>query len=181
MENSEQKFFIPKKHLTKISSYLLIFFVSILSGMIAAILCDLPLKFLRIINMDLGHFVIHLLGTCLTLYIGSYQKAYGANTRTYTFSLRTTLLSIGIVFVVQILLVLILGVKNGGHAIYIAGPSRWLSNYVLELINPIGEVRYATYRQLNWSLMLLLDILVYAPIMVLSEYLGDKKNRKESA
>ena len=170
-----------KEWLNKFSYYLVTFFMSVIIGLGLSIILDLPLKFLRVVNIDLGHFIVQFLGMCIALYIRSYSRAYYANTHTYTFSLKTALISVGLVFVVQILLVLILGVKNGGHAVYIAGPSRWLSTYVLELIKPIGEVRYATYCQLNWSLMLLLDILVYAPIMVLSEYWGDKKNCKESA
>ena len=84
------------------------------------------------------------------------------------------------VFAVQILLVLIFGVRNGGHAVYIAGPSRWIANYLLALLNPSDDRLYATYCQLQWSLMLLIDIFVYAPIMVFGEYLGAKRNVKET-
>lgn len=172
-----------KEWLNKFSYYLVTFFMSILIGMGLSILLDLPLKFLRVVNIDLGHFIVHFLGMCIALYIRSYSRAYNANTHTYTFSLKTALISVGLVFVVQILLTLVLtlSVKNAGHAVYISGPTVWLSSYILSPLN-LGTVSlYAANLQLNWLLLLLADIFIYGPIMVLGEYLGDKKNRKESA
>ncbi len=170
-----------RERLNKFSYYLVTFFMSVLIGMFLIIICDLPLKFLRIVHMDLVRFIIHFLGTCIALYVRSYSRSYHANTRTYTFSLKTALLSIGAVFLVQVLLVVILGVKNGGHAIYIAGPSRSLANYVLSLMNPSSNNQYAMYCQLNWTFMILLDIFVFAPIMILGEYWGAKQHQKDLA
>ncbi len=171
-----------KEWLNKFSYYLVTFFMSVIIGLGLNILLDLPLKFLRVVNIDLGHFIIHFLGMCIALYIRSYSKAYNANPHTYTFSLKTALISIGLVFVVQILLTLVLtlNVKNMGHAVYISGPTVWLSSYILYPLNLGTESLYSANLQLNWLLLFIFDILVYGPIMVLGEYLGYRKNRQES-
>lgn len=169
-----------KEHLKKFSYYLVDFFMSVLIGLGISILLDMPMKFIQVIDIDLGHFIVHSLSTCIVLYIRCYRRGYHTNHSTSTFRFRKALLYVAMVFISQVILVLILGVKNGGHAIYIAGPSRCLASYVLALINPSKNMQYAIYCQLNWSFMLLIDIFIYAPIMILGEYWGDKQNRQKT-
>lgn len=169
-----------KKHLKKFSYYLVDFFMSVIIGLGIAILLDVPMKFIRVINTDLGAFIVHFLCMCIVLYIRSFQRGYHTNQSTYIFKFKNALLFVAMVFLFQVLLVLFFGVKNGGHAVYIAGPSRWLASYVMTVINPSKNIQYAIYCQLNWSFMLLIDIFIYAPIMILGEYLGDKQNRQKT-
>ncbi len=168
-----------KVHAKSFSYYFVDFFMSVLAGLGITLLLDTPIKLIRDLNMGLGQFLIHFLGMCVVLYFRSYRRSYHANSYTYTFQFKKVLLFVGMVFVSQVLLVLILGVKNGGHAVYIAGPSRWLAKYILSVCDTTEISQYTMYRQLNWLFMILLDVLVYAPIMILGEYWGYKKHSKE--
>lgn len=166
------------KSLMKESSYYIIdFFMSVLIGLGVTILLNIPMKFLKIINIDLGGFIIHILSMCIALYKRSYSRSYNANTRTYTFHFKKALLYIGMAFAAQILLTIIIG----SHAVYISGPTVFLSSFVFPGFDRTmaeGRLMIAGY---DWLFMILADILIYAPIMILGEYLGDKQNKKELA
>lgn len=170
-----------KVHAKSFSYYFVDFFMSVLAGLGITLLFDIPIKLIQELNTNLGHFVIHFIGMCVILYFRSYRRSYHVNSYTYTFQFKKVLLFVGMVFVSQVLLVLILGVKNGGHAVYIAGPSRWLATYVLSVYDTTEISQYTMYRQLNWLFMILLDVIVYAPIMILGEYWGYKKHSTETA
>ncbi len=146
--------------------YFVDFFMAVIIGLGISILLNIPMKFIRVINMDLGAFIVHLLSMCVALYIRSYRRGYHRNTRTYTFQCKKALLFVGIVFAVQIALTLIIR----GHAVYISGPTVWLTNYIF----PTADS--ANY---NWLFMLLADVFIYAPIMILGEYSGAKRNTAE--
>ncbi len=166
-----------KAFLKEFSYYLVNFFMSVIIGLEIVILLDLPMKFIKTINIDLGSFIAHFLGMCIALYVRSYRQGYFQNTRTYSFAFKKTLLYVGIVFAVQIALTLIIG----GHAVYISGPTVWLASYVL----PAADRTFADGRAMiagyDWLFMLLADVFIYAPIMILGEYLGTKQNVKENA
>ena len=179
MEANQNKF-VLKEFLKGFTPYWINFFATMGIGLLIIIVLTIPMRFLKIIDDDLWSFIVHLAVMCGVLYMRSYRQGYGQNTSIYTFSFKRTGIYTAMVFAVQILLVLIFGVRNGGHAVYIAGPSRWIANYLLALLNPSDDRLYATYCQLQWSLMLLIDIFVYAPIMVFGEYLGAKRNVKET-
>ena len=175
---NKQKIAYLKAFAAECSLYFVNFFGALCIGLLCSILFDIPMKFIRVIDYDLGHFITHFTVMCITLYLRSYRKGYHTNTRTYTFSLRKTALSIFVIFSIQILLVLILGVNKGGHAVYVAGPSRWLANYILTLANVTGTNQYTMYCHYNWVFMLLADVCIYLPIMLAGEYLGAKRNVK---
>lgn len=175
MPEKEQTNYLREK-LKEFSYYLADFFMSVLIGLGLSILLDLPLKFARIVNLDLGHFIVHFLGMCIALYVRCYRRSYSANKYTYSFQLKKVLLYIGMIFVVQILLILIIGIKNGGHAVYVAGPSRWLATYTLPFCHSANISEHTIFIRLNWLFMILSDILIYAPIMIIGEYLGSKAN-----
>ena len=162
----------------ELSEYFVDFFMSLLIGFGVTLLLNLPLKFIRTIDVHLGSFVIHFVCMCIALYIRSYRKGFAANKSTYTFCFGKVLLFVALVFAVQVLIVLILGVKNGGHAVYVAGPSRWLASYVLPLCKSATLPQNVIFVRLNWLFMIGLDILIYAPIMIIGEYLGTKASAK---
>ena len=157
------------------SYYLVNFFISVIIGLGISILLDIPMKFIKTINIDLGHFIAHFMGMCIALYTRSYRQGYHQNTSTYTFQLKKVLLYVGIVFAVQIALLLIIG----GHTVYISGPTVFLTSYVLPAADRTiaeGRLMIAGY---DWLFMILADFFIYAPIMILGEYLGAKQNVKE--
>ena len=157
-----------KRLLNAFSYYFVDFFMAVIVGLGIVILLNIPLKFLRVIHMDLSAFIVHFLSMCTVLYIRSYRRGYHRNTKTYAFAPQKAILFVGIVFVIQIALILMIG----GHAVYITGPTVWLNNYIFPTADSVGY---------DWPFMIGADILIYAPIMILAEYFGDKQNRKELA
>jgi len=167
--------FTVKAFIKELSEYFVDFFMSLLIGFGITLLLNLPLKFIRTIDVHLGSFVIHFVCMCIALYIRSYRKGYCANKSTYAFCFKKVFLFVGLIFTIQVFIVLLLGVKNGGHAVYVAGPSRWLAAYVLPYCQSSNLPQNVIFVRLNWLFMIGLDILVYAPIMIISEYLGAKR------
>lgn len=164
-----------KVFLKGFGNYFVDFFMSVIIGLGVVILLTIPMRFMRVINTDLGAFIIHLLSMCIALYTRNSSRGYHRNTRTYTFQPKKVLLFVVIVFAVQSALILIIG----GHAVYISGPMVWFSSYVL----PAADRTIAEGRSMiagyDWLFMLLADIFIYAPIMILGEYFGAKQNTKE--
>ena len=160
-----------------LSYYLVDFFMSVIIGLSIVILLDIPMKFMRVINLDLVAFIVHLLSMCIVLYIRSYRRGYHTNTKTYTFVWKKAILLVSIVFAIQIVLTVIIG----GHGVYISGPTFWLASYVLPAADRAVEEGRAMIAGYDWLFMILADILIYAPIMILGEYWGDKQNKKEIA
>ena len=166
-----------KSILKEFSHYFIDFFMAVLIGLGVSILFDIPMKFIKTINIDLGHFIAGFVGMCIALYVRSYRRGYDANLYTYSFQIKKVLLYVGMTFVAQILLTIIIG----GHALYISGPTVSLSSFVFPAADRAtveGRFMLASY---DWLFMILADILIYAPIIILGEYLGYKQNRKGSA
>lgn len=173
----ENKYLLQLKALVKDSGYYFVnFFMAVLVGLAITLVLDLPLKFIRVINVDLGHFAINLLGMCFALYTRSYRQGYHQNTRTYTFQYKRTLRCTGVIFAVQIALILIIG----GHAVYISGPTYWLASFVQSVVAPDPAKAKIVLALYNWLFMLLADVLIYAPIMLAGEYLGARDNTNEN-
>jgi len=164
-----------KAYFTEFSYYLVDFFMAVIVGLGVVILLDMPMKFIRVINLDLAAFITHLLCMCIVLYIRSYRRGYHTNTKTYTFVWKKAVLFVIIVFAIQIALTVIIG----GHAVYISGPTSWLTSYILPAADRATSEGRAMIASYDWLFMILADILIYAPIMILGEYIGDKQNRKE--
>ena len=172
---AEQNSFNFKESFKEFGYYLVNFFLSILIGLGVMILLDVPMKFIKGFPINLGHFIIHFFGMCIALYIRSYHQGYDQNTRTYTFQLKKTIIYVGIVFAVQAALILIIG----GHAIYITGPTTSLTSYLLPAVDTTtisGALKLTGY---NWLFMILADVFIYAPIMVISEHFGAKRNLED--
>ncbi len=156
-------------------NYFVDFFISVIIGLGIVLLLNIPMKFIRVLNMDLGAFIVHFLSMCIILYIRSYRRGYHTNTKTYTFKPQKAVLFVGIVFAIQIALTFIIG----GHGVYISGPTFWLASYILPAADRAiadGKSMIACY---DWLFMILADILIYAPVMILGEYFGAKKNDTE--
>ena len=156
--------------------YFVDFYMSVIIGLGIVIILNIPMKFIRTINMDLSSFVVHFLSMCIVLYIRSYRRGYHTNTKTYTFGLKKAMLFVGIVFLTQTALILIIR----GHAVYITGPTLWLTSYILPTADRTMSEGSSMIAGYDWLFMLLFDVLIYAPIMLLGEYRGAKQNEAEN-
>ena len=156
--------------------YFVDFYISVIIGLGIVIILNIPMKFIRTINMDLGAFIIHFLGMCISLYIRSYRRGYHTNTKTYSFGLKKAILFVGIVFAIQIALILFIR----GHAVYITGPTVWLASCILPAADRTVSEGRSMIASYDWLFMLLFDVLIYAPIMIFGEYRGAKQNNAEN-
>ena len=174
MQNQDKNFWHKLKEvLLKFAPYFVNYFAGVGVGLLISVVCNIPLRFIKIINIDLALFIVGFVGMGVTLFRRSWALSYSANSYTYTFKLKTTLLLVGMVLGVQILLSLLIG-----HTVYISGPTHWLAFYVLSAINPTLVNAKTMLLNIDWALLLVADICIYAPIMILGEYLGAKQHNK---
>lgn len=66
-------------------------------------------------------------------------------------------------------------------AVYVSGPTNFLARYVLLKVNPGLVDGMAMLKRYIMELMVLAFVFVYSPIILLAEYLGAKKHKKEFA
>lgn len=159
-----------KKFFKHFEIHFVIFFASLAFGLLVSVLCNIPLKFIEGININIGNFVTGIIGTISILFFLSFKEGY----RFREFKFKITFLSILSLFVLQFILVAIFG-----HAVYISGSTVYLSRYVLYLVNPElinGKEMLENYRLL---FMILADFVVYLPIISVGEFLGAKKHKKD--
>lgn len=159
-----------KKFFKHFETHFVIFFASLAFGLLVSVLCNIPLKFIDGINVNIGNFVTGISGTIFILFILSFKEGYHFK----EFKFKITFLSILSLFVLQFILAAILG-----HAVYISGSTVYLARYVLYLVNPElinGKEMLDNYRLL---FMLLADFVVYLPIISFGEFLGAKKHKKD--
>lgn len=175
MQEHDNTFVQKRKEIfNKLMLYFINYFAGIGIGLLVTIICDIPLSFIRIINTDLGAFLVGIIGMGITLFIRSYRKGYTANPSIHSFKLKTTLLFIVMVFALQSLLILIIG-----HTPYISGPTVWLSNYILSVMNLTAETAPKMLIGIRWVLILIANIFIYAPLMILGEYKGSIQRSKD--
>lgn len=114
---------------------------------------NIPMRFLKL-GTPVAYFLVGALGAVITMYVLSFRKGYNSNSRTYQYRHKEVLMYIACVFAVQIVLTLLIG-----PAVYIAGPTVWVDEYIGNVINTTPLVS-------NWILMLLTDIFLYTPAML---------------
>ena len=163
-----------KEFFNKLILYVINYYAGIGVGLLVSLICNIPLRFVKIINTDLGAFLVGIIGMGITLFLRSYRKGYTANPSIYSFKLKTTLLFIVMVFALQSILILIID-----HTVYISGPTCWLSNYILSVVNPTTEAAPKMLNGIRWVLILIANICIYAPLMILGEYKGFKQRSKD--
>ncbi len=159
-----------KNFLKHFETHFVIFFAALAFGLLVSVLCNIPLKFMEGINVNIGNFVTGIIATISTLFILSFKEGYHFK----EFKIKIIILSILTLFILQFILVAIFG-----HAVYISGPTVFLARYVLAVVNPElinGKEMLENYRLL---FMLLADFVVYLPIILFGEFLGAKKHKKD--
>lgn len=155
--------------------YISTFAFGILCSVFASVIIDVPLKFIRVINIDMACFIVGLLAMGCFLVWRSSVIAYNASIYSYKFSLKRAVAHIAVIFLLQIVLTVLLG-----HAVYIEGPTFRLANFVLSRVAPYADYTSPVYAKYHWLFMLAADIFIYAPLMVYGEYRGAKAHLKDS-
>ena len=157
-----------KKYFKKFEIYLVNYFSSFVIALIVCIICSIPVRFIRTLNSGMGDFIVSIIITVISLFVMSYNEGY----RHREFQLKLIFISIIFLLCSQIILVLIIG-----HAAYITGPTIHLAYY----IKPEFIRGNEPLKNLNTNLMILAFLIIYSPIMVLGEYIGVRKHRKDFA
>ncbi len=171
----EEKKDLKEIILNQIPRYLFNFVFAIFFGLFIAVLCNVPLKFLRTVNVDLASFAIGLIATVGFLLWRSIGLGYEGYIPKYQFDLKRAMLYIGICIALQILLTVLIG-----NVVYIEGPTFYLVNYLLAQIDRNINYRNPIYSTYHWVFMLAADVLIYVPAMLYGEYRGAKERQKET-
>lgn len=148
------------------------YFGSIMIGLAATIVLSFPVKLCTDVDSKLLHFVLMLAAVMVSLAILFFKDGYH-NKR---FKRKELLLSLPILFALLLIVIRIIG-----PAIYISGPTDSLARYILLKVNPGLINGKAMLKQYAMDLMTLAFVLVYSPIILLAEYLGAKKHKKDFA
>lgn len=159
-----------KKYFKKFEIYFVNFFSSFGIALLVGVICSIPIRFIRTLNSDIGNFSLSIIATVISLFILSYKEGY----RRREFQLKLIFISILCLFCLQIILVLIIG-----HAVYISGPTVHLAYYILYRINPELINGKAMLSNINTDLMISAFFVIYSPTMILGEYIGVRKHRKD--
>lgn len=154
----------------KFGQVIVFYFASMLISLFTSIVLNIPLKFLIPNYNNLTNFIVGILSLCIALFSIFFYEGY----KTKKFELKSLLISLGFLLcVVTIVSTLI------GHAVYISGPTVYLADYILHLKEPMKIFDPIIVNRCCLYLMLLAFILVYAPLMLIANYLGIKfKKRK---
>lgn len=151
--------------------YFITLYAGIGTGLLSTIICTTPLRFLKILDDNVASFLTGIIPALILLFTRSWRRGYQSNSATYQFRFRNTCLLIGMTFGIQILLALLIA-----PTVYISGPAAWLSDYFSSPLLTSDEYPIAIH---DWLLMLLSDLFLYAPAMIIGEYLGAKKHENE--
>ena len=155
-----------KGFVKKFAPYFVNYFAGIGMSLLFVVALNIPMRFLKL-GTPVAYFLVGALGAVITMYVLSFRKGYNSNSRTYKYRHKEVLMYIACVFAVQIVLTLLIG-----PAVYIAGPTMWVDEYIGNVINTTPLVS-------NWILMLLADIFLYTPAMLYGEYRGAKEHLKD--
>ena len=150
----------------KFAPYFVNYFAGIGMSVLLILVLNVPMKLLKL-STPVTYFLVGALGTVITMYVFCFRKGYNSNSRTYKYRHKEALMYIACAFAMQIVLTLLIG-----PAVYIAGPTVWMDEYIGKIINTTPLVS-------NWILMLLADILLYMPAMLYGEYCGAKEHLKD--
>ena len=147
------------------------YFASMGISLLAIILLDIPMKFLLGDNFsDLTEFFISALSLVISLFILFYRDGF----QNKKFDLKLFLFS-----ELMLLVLLIVVIHFIGRAVYISGPTDYLARYILYKVNPTlinGKVMLNKYCLV---LMICAYVFLYAPLIVIAEYVGAKIRNKQ--
>ena len=154
----------------KFGQVLIFYFASMLISLFASIVLNIPLKFLITNYNNLTNFIVGVLSLCIALFSIFFYEGY----KTKKFVLKSLLISLGLLLCFVVIISTLIG-----HAVYISGPTVYLADYIIRVKAPAHALDLLVLYRYSLIFMLLAFIFIYAPIMLIANYLGVKfKNRK---
>lgn len=144
------------------------YFTSVGISLLANILLSIPLRFVFWNHIALTNFSVGVLSMLISLFFLFYRDGK----KTKKVELKLFLPSLVVVLVLIVLITLIIG-----QAVYVLGPTELLDgflpkSFVKSPINP--KVSFDVY---SFASGVAAFLLLYSPIMLISEYVGTKKAR----
>ena len=159
-----------KKGFKKFGQVFALYFSSMLISLFASIILNIPLKFLITNYNNLTNFIISF----LCLYVALFALFFNDGYSNKKFEIKPLFIALGLLLCFVVLVSFIIG-----HAVYISGPTVYLADYILHLKEPMKIFDPIIVNRCCLYLMLLAFIFIYAPMMLIANYLGVKfKNRK---
>ena len=159
-----------KKFLNTFERIFVYYFASMGISLLAIILLNIPMKFLLGDNYsDLTEFFISVFSFVISLFSLFCIDGY----RTKKLELKLFALSQLVLLVLLIVVIYFIG-----RAVYISGPTDNLARYILYEVNPTlinGKVMLNKYCLV---LMICAYVFLYAPLMLIAEYIGVKIRKK---
>ena len=155
-----------KKFLKTFERIFVYYFASMGISLLASILLDIPMKFLLGDNYtDLTEFFISELSFVISLFVLFFMDGFHHK----KIQLKAFMLSELILLILLIVVICLIG-----RAVYISGPTDHLARYILYQVNPYlinGKVMLNRYCMV---LMICAYVALYAPLMLIAEYIGAK-------
>ena len=147
------------------------YFASMGISLLAIILLNIPMKFLLGDNYsDLTEFFISALSLVISLFILFYRDGF----QNKKFDLKLFLFS-----ELMLLVLLIVVIHFIGRAVYISGPTDCLARYILYKVNPTLINGKVMLNQYYMVLMICAYVFLYAPLILIAEYIGVKIRNKQ--
>ena len=139
------------------------YFSSMGIALLFEVLLNLPLKFLLGKNFNnLTSFFIGMTSLMIALLLLFYKDGF----RHKKFQLTLLLLLIIVIYFI-------------GRAVYISGPTDYLARYILYLTNPSMINGKIMLNQYCMILMICAYAFLYAPIILIAEYIGVKRSHNQ--
>jgi len=142
------------------------YFASMGASVLIGVLLNVPMKlFLGNKFNDFTSFIVGIISLLISMFVLFYIDGY----RTKKFELKRFLISELILLSLLIVVIYIIG-----RAIYISGPTDYLAWHILDKVNPTLINGKAMLNKYCLVLMISAYVVLYAPLILIAEYLGCK-------
>ncbi len=142
------------------------YFASMGASVLIGVLFNVPMKLLLGNKFnDFTSFIVGIISLLISMFVLFFIDGY----RTKKFELKRILLSELILLSLLTVVVYFIG-----RAIYISGPTDYLAWHILKKVNPTLINGKAMLNKYCLVLMISAYVVLYAPLMLIAEYLGYK-------
>ncbi len=164
-----------KKFLKTFENVFVYYFASLGISLLIGIILNIPLKLLFDIDKNILNFIPSILCVSISLFVLFFKNGYSDK----KFQTKNFLFSLILLLVLIIILTMLIG-----HAIYISGPTNYIADFIFKKLNPDLyytpiELRTITLNRYKTIAMISAFVFIYSPIMLLGEYLGTKKHKRD--
>ena len=147
-----------------------ILYLSFAVGLVVELIINLPLGLIVGHTGSLLQDILCAAAVLIALFVLSYRDGR----QNYQFKLGRLLIALLLTLVTQVVLVTVFG-----HAVWFSGPTVSFAFRALDIYNPISVPSKTVLEMYKWGFMLAAFVIVYTPLMILGEYLGARKHKKE--